>query len=73
MMSKTKKQYDRHKNVPLTVWVEEEYKEELKREAAAQGLNLHKWSLSAHVRFLLDDARHRWTKSYRPMLDPEKK
>lgn len=67
-MANRKEQYGKHKRgmVPLTIWVEKEYKEVLKAEANLVKKHGHPWSLSDHVRFLLDDSRGLWDKAYRP-------
>ena len=66
---KTKKQYDRHKegSKTMNVWVDDDWKEELKREAEENKAYLSNWTLSDHIRFIVDDYRGRWDKQYRPI------
>lgn len=67
-MDMAKKKYGRHREglEPLTLWVEAEFKEQLKREAKAAGLP--HWSLSDQIRFELQERRGLWKESYRPAL-----
>lgn len=67
--SKGAKRYDRHQEgtVPMTSWVDEDWKEELKKEATIAAEYLGEWSLSDHIRFIIDDYRGKWNKKYRPI------
>ena len=71
----SKQQYDRHAKGkrPLTIWVDEEWKAELADEAEQAREYLPDWSLSSHVRFLIDEGRGKWDRKYRPVQYPTKK
>lgn len=64
-----KRRYDRHDpdTAPMTTWVEREWKGELKEEARQASEYLPDWSLSKHLRFIIDDYRGKWDKKYRPI------
>lgn len=68
----TKKRYGNHRvgAVPLTFWVDKEFKEFLKDRAAE--VELPKWSLSDHMDYIIRDFYDLWDKEYRPNLKRRK-